>query len=58
MLHGASVIPSRKDYLGNLEDKMSDPEFLGDTIALLRPDEAYDPVEGFEFVKSEIIDNM
>jgi len=58
MLHEASVIPSRKDYLRNLDDKMSDPEFLGDTIALLRPDEAYDPVEGFEVVKSEIINKM
>ena len=51
-------IPSKVSYLKNLEDKMKDPEFLGDTTALLRPDETYDPNEGFDLVKKEIIDRM
>jgi Nucleotidyl transferase AbiEii toxin, Type IV TA system len=38
-------IPARDAYLKNLEDKMNDPEFLGDTTALLRPDETYDPMQ-------------
>ena len=37
---------------------MNDPEFLGDTTALLRPDENYDPEIGFLLIKKEIIDNM
>ncbi len=51
-------IPARDTYLKNLEDKMNDPEFLGDTTALLRPDETYDPKEGFALVKKEIIEKM
>jgi predicted nucleotidyltransferase component of viral defense system len=58
MKHEASVIPPREVYLKNLEDKMNDPEFLGDTTALLRPDEKYDPEEGFKIIKNEIIDKM
>jgi predicted nucleotidyltransferase component of viral defense system len=51
-------IPSRDIYLKNLEAKINDPEFLGDTTALLRPDETYDHEEGFRLVKREIIDKM
>lgn len=58
MKHEISGIPSKLSYLKNLEDKMKDPEFLGDTTALLRPDESYDPNEGFDLVKKEIIEMM
>jgi predicted nucleotidyltransferase component of viral defense system len=58
MNHEVSGIPSKAAYLKNLEDKMNDPEFLGDTIALLRPDETYDSKEGFHLIKSELIDKM
>ncbi len=51
-------IPAQDTYLKNLEDKMNDPEFLGDTTALLHPDETYDPIEGFDLVKKEIIEKM
>ncbi len=51
-------IPARDTYLKNLEDKMNDIEFLGDTTALLRPDENYDPIKGFDLVKNEIIAKM
>jgi len=58
MNHEFSGIPSKLSYLKNLEDKMKDPEFLGDTTALLRPDETYDPNEGFDLVRKEIIEMM
>ncbi len=58
MNHEDTGIPSKVSYLKNLEDKMKDPEFLGDTTALLRPDETYDPNEGFDLVKKEIIEMM
>jgi predicted nucleotidyltransferase component of viral defense system len=58
MKHEVSGIPSKLSYLKNIEDKMKDPEFLGDTTALLRPDESYDPNVGFDLVKKEIIEMM
>jgi len=58
MKHEVTGIPPKESFLKNLEDKMNNPEFLGDTTALLRPDETYDPKEGFLFVKSELIDKM
>ncbi len=51
-------IPAQNTYLKNLEDKMNAPEFLWDTTALLRPDETYDPIEGFDLVKKELIKKM
>lgn len=58
MMHEVTGIPSKASYLKNLEDKITDPEFLGDTTALLRPDETYDPDEGFDLVRKEIIERM
>ena len=51
-------VPSREFYLRNLEAKIFDREFLEDTAALLRPDELYDPQEGFHMVKKELIGLM
>jgi len=58
MKREATGIPSRESYLKNLEDKMNNPEFLGDITALLRPDESYNPKDGFNLVKGELIDMM
>jgi len=58
MKHEATGIPSQESYLRNLEAKMKDPEFLGDTTALLRPDETYNLKDGFNLVKSELINKM
>jgi predicted nucleotidyltransferase component of viral defense system len=58
MKNESAGIPSRDIYLKNIEDKMNDPEFLGDTIALLRPDETYNPIEGFILVRKELIEKM
>jgi len=58
MKHEVTGIPPKESFLKNLEDKMKNPEFLGDTTALLRPDETYDPIEGFDLVKKEIIEKM
>lgn len=37
---------------------MSDPEFLGDTIGLIRPDLAYNPEDAYQFVKETLIDRF
>ena len=50
--------PTYKEFLINMEDKMQDDEFLGDTQQLLRPDEKFDPVSGYELVKRMLIDRL
>ncbi|MDT8402435.1 MAG: nucleotidyl transferase AbiEii/AbiGii toxin family protein [Bacteroidales bacterium] len=58
MKHELTGIPPKDSFLKNLEDKMNNPEFLGDTTALLRPDETYDPIDGFALVRKELIEKM
>lgn len=43
--------PTAKEYLQNMELKMQDDEFLGDTRLLLRPDESYSQADAWELVK-------
>jgi predicted nucleotidyltransferase component of viral defense system len=50
--------PSRKEFLTNLESKMQDSEFLGDTTALLRPEIAYNPREAYELIRTELIEKI
>ena len=50
--------PSRKQYLRNMEEKILDDEFLGDTKALLRPDEKYDPNVAWETVRKVLVENI
>jgi len=58
MKHELSGVTPKDSFLKNLEDKMNNPEFLGDTTALLRPDETYDPIDGFALVRKELIEKM
>lgn len=50
--------PTQKQYLLNMEAKMQDAEFLGDTTALLRPDVPYNPKEAYELVRTELIEKI
>ncbi|WP_085534960.1 nucleotidyl transferase AbiEii/AbiGii toxin family protein [Massilibacteroides vaginae] len=50
--------PTYRLYVSNLEDKMKKDEFLGDTKALLRPDETYDAQKAYRIVKERIIDKL
>lgn len=50
--------PTHSLYVSNMEEKMSNDEFLGDTTFLLRPDENYDPEEAYRIVKSQLIDKL
>ena len=45
-------------FIANLEDKLRNAEFLGDTRKLLRPDTAYNPIEAYLSVKKELIDKL
>ncbi len=51
-------IPTYKEFIINMEDKMQDEEFLGDTQQLLRPDENFNPQKGYEIVRSLLIDKL
>ena len=50
--------PSRKEFLRNMEAKMKDREFLGDTTALLRPTEDYDMQAAYELIRAELIERI
>ena len=47
--------PTQKEYLQNMELKMQDEEFLGDTNLLLRIGDKYNPIEAWELVKDQLI---
>ena len=52
-------MPSYKQFVQNMELKMKDPEFLGDSDILLRVGaEPFDPVAAYELVKEQLIDKM
>lgn len=50
--------PSQRAYLLNMEAKMKDPEFLGDTTALLRPEVPFNPFEACELVRTQLIEKI
>jgi len=50
--------PTKIEFGKNLSQKMNDPEFIGDTKALLRPGEAYDPWEAFHLVMKTLIEKI
>ena len=50
--------PTYREYVLNMEEKMQDDEFLGDTKNLLRLGDTFDPLQGYEIVKSTLIDRI
>lgn len=52
----AGISPSKKEYLKNLENKMQDSDFIGDTTALLRTEVSYDPLVAFEKIRTQLIE--
>ena len=53
-----SAPPTQKEFLLNMESKMLDEEFLGDTQLLLRNGEAYNPQKAYELVKENLLDKI
>jgi len=49
---------TQRQFILNMEAKMKDSEFLGDTKAILRPDSVYDPGDAFEKVRKELIERI
>ena len=54
----ASHAPTYKEFVLNMDEKMQNPEFLGDTTGLLRPGLTFDPQPAWEKVRDEIIANL
>ena len=50
--------PTQKEYLQNIELKIQDDEFLGDTNLLLRVNDKYNPVEAWSLVKNQLIEKL
>lgn len=51
-------IPTYKEFIANMDEKMQDDEFLGDTAGLLRVGEEFDPHEAYDLVKEHLIDKL
>jgi predicted nucleotidyltransferase component of viral defense system len=50
--------PSQKEFLLNIEEKESNPDFTGDMEALLRTGIEYNQEKAFGWLKTEVIANM
>ena len=51
-------LPTYKQFVNNMEAKMTDEEFLGDTMGLLRPEMSFEPLASYQLVKETLIDRF
>jgi predicted nucleotidyltransferase component of viral defense system len=56
MNFAVNKLPTQKEFFINMEAKIVDKEFLGDTKSLLRGDANYNPQEAYELVKASLIE--
>lgn len=49
-------MPSYKEYAQNIQEKMSDNEFLTDVVPLLHPEVSFNPIEAYPLVHDTLID--
>lgn len=54
----ASHAPTYKEFVLNMDEKMLNPEFLGDTKGLLRPGLTFEPQPAWEQVRDEIVTKL
>jgi len=52
------AFPSKEIYLDNIQAKLNDPEFTGDTLGLIRLEEAWNFNGAYELVKEKIFDQL
>lgn len=50
--------PTKKEFLINMDAKITSEEFLGDTNLLLRHDEVYQPQIAYEIVRTQLIEKL
>lgn len=58
MRSSVKITPTRKQFIQNIEMKLSDDEFLGDIKAIIRPGENYNPFEAWDIIKEQIINKL
>ena len=58
MAFGVENSPTYKQFVNNMEAKLNDEEFLGDTMGLLRPELSFDPTAAYQIVKETLIDRL
>ncbi len=51
-------VPTKKQFIRNIEDKQKDPDFLGDIEAILRVGLKYNSDDAFNWLKNEFIEKM
>lgn len=51
-------LPTWKEFMLNMDEKMQNPEFLGDVSQLLRVGDDFDPAAGYSLVKERLIDRL
>lgn len=51
-------LPSQKEFLINIEEKMNDKEFTGDIQMILRPGIDYNNEKAYQFVKTELLEKI
>ena len=54
----ASHAPTYKEFVLNMDEKMQNPEFLGDTTGLLRPGLTFEMQPSWEMVRDIIISHL
>ena len=50
--------PTCKQFIVNMEEKLADPEFTGDTTMLLRPDISFNPEASWELVRETLVNKL
>ncbi len=58
MRQSEGTIPTQDLYIKNIKEKMSDPEFIGDTIALIRPKDNWDAEIAYKLIKTKIFEKI
>lgn len=51
-------VPSYKQFVNNMQEKMADPEFTSDMQSLLRPGIVFNPHEAYQLIYEKFIDRM
>ena len=54
----ASHLPTYKEFVLNMEEKLQDEEFLTDTDIILGPQVDYDPQEAWGVVKPKLVERL
>ncbi len=50
--------PTQKQFLANMEEKMTDREFLEDIHIILKPDVEYNNDEAWEMIRKEVVEKL